>query len=287
MPGLCPGTDRWGSSGSAPADPVLAFPELFETSGGSHQVTGSATPHALGAWTELIASTSADATWALVTIAGLSGSGTDTRALVNIGVGAGGAEQIVIDSLNAGSTGGSVSVAVAIPVAIPAGSRVAAQMRSLIASDIAVVSVGLLADDTPSPSSVDTIGADTANSRGTNMPTSDTYVQLIAATTQDYQALVLTAAGGGASMALEESLYTLAIGPGGSETPVTTLPVASSSQEYIVGGGATLTGFGTGVTVGAFGGIYIADIPAGTRIACKQSVGRTYRDAIVFGIPYA
>ena len=243
-------------------------------------VTASATPHAVGAWTEMIAASTVEANWVIVSIANVAAGGVDTRALLDIGFGAAASEVLKISSLGAGSLMVAPSVGpvatYAIPLLAPKGTRVAARLRALVVSETADVTVRLAVGGTGrGPTAVDTYGADTAASRGTNMPTTDTYVELTAATTQAYRALIFYPTGGTTTaVSNETSIYTFAVGASGAEVVLGTMRVQQSNNEQI------------GMADG-FPAIFAGHYPKGIRIAAKQSVGRTYRDAIVLGVPYA
>lgn len=75
------------------------------------------------------------------------------------------------------------------------------------------------------------------------------------------------------TMAGENSTYTLGIGAAGSEQTLMTRLCGSNSSEIV--------GHLTSQSLPLFWG----DIPAGSRLAVKQSVGRTYRDVILYGVP--
>jgi hypothetical protein len=263
------------------------WPAFIEVSADT-TVTADAVAHTVGAWAPVIATTAAPANWMLVTISGMTQTTTDTRGLVDIGTGAAAAETVVVSSLPAGfshsisAAGGSTGLGnplwAWLPVDIPKGTRVAARLRALVTVDTAVVSVALF--NTPlgrSPSKLDTIGAVTASSRGTNMPSNDTYVELTAATAQAYQALILLPCGGSATVYGTATVtYTMAIGASGAEVAVATSRVTTDTSERILQYPSSAA---PNIAVGHF--------PRGTRVACKQSTGVAYRDAIVIGVPYA
>lgn len=261
---------------------ILYSPPEYNSSTGYAGIglTGS-TSNALGAWTAGF-TTTADTQCLLISVYGMFVSATDTRGLVDIGTGASGSETTIISSLPAGfsHTTQALGFFYMIPVSIPSGTTVSARLRSFVASDSATVQIAALTDGSFNyrrslATTVDTIGANTANSRGTNMPTSDTYVELTAATTQPYRMLAMLPCGGtGTAYASATVTYTLATGPSGSEVVQGTRSITSNSTEYIY---ASNTPFDYGLFYGPF--------PQGTRIACKQSTGATYRDVIVIGIP--
>lgn len=240
-------------------------------------VTADATPHTAGAWTEVIASTAQDATWMTVTFNGMALAGTDTRGLLDVGFGAAASEVAKLSSIPVGFCNAIMPSSIMLPIWCPRGTRVSARLRALITIDAVSVRVAPMREPRSgfrSASFVDTLGADTAGSKGTNLPTSDTYVEITAATTQPYRALIMAPVGGsGGTFAAESSIYTLAVGASGSEVPVGTMAVGTSTSEIIWNEGPTA--------------VFAGHFPLGTRIAVKQSVGRNYRDVVVFGVPYS
>jgi hypothetical protein len=137
-------------------------------------VTASATPHALtGTPTELVASTAFEAEWIEIWIQGTAVSATLTDALLNIYIGAGGSETLFIDSLSAGwatlGAANGLPFTYWFPVRIPAGTRISAELRALIASDTARVTIfyGTSNGTHWVGSGVETLGEVTASSRGT------------------------------------------------------------------------------------------------------------------------
>jgi hypothetical protein len=137
------------------------------------QIAASATPHALtGTPTQLIAATTIEAEWVYVAIHNSAVSNAITDGLVNIYIGAGGSETLFIDSLAAGWGGtlaGYLPKRFWFPVRIPRGTRISAEFRALIASDVCTVyiAVGNSNGEHWVGSGVETLGADTAASRGT------------------------------------------------------------------------------------------------------------------------
>jgi hypothetical protein len=247
----------------------------------SGQLVAGSTSNVAGSWTELISS-SVETHCLMFSIYGMTVTGTDTRGLVDVGTGASGAETVIISSLPAGfsSTVQAQGFFYMIPVYVPAGTRISVRLRSFIANDVANVQIATLVDGSFGyrryfATSVDTYGAVTASSRGTNMPTSDTYVEITSATTRPYRMLAMLPCGGtGTAYAGNNVTYTLATGPSGSEVVQGTRIVQTTTAELMYHYYAP---FDYGLFYGPF--------PQGTRIACKQSSGVTYRDVIVLGIP--
>lgn len=256
-------TRQWGRT---PQIPIVSLSESTSVT-----VQADASANTKGAWVEAIAST-ANATNLLTIYAATSASGTDTGCLLDVAIGPSGSEQIIVNNVAIGFSPGTNW---SFPMSIPPGTRIALRLQHVTGStNVAVrTTLTLLGDGTTK--AVDTYGATTATSRGTNLPTSNTYVQLTASTTQPYRAVVMVATGGGlAAFANENSTYTLGIGGAGSEVDLFSATVVSNSSEFVT--------YVAGLSVP----IYLGYIPDGSRLAVKQSVGRTYRDVILYGIPF-
>lgn len=251
-------------------------------------ITCSATPHALSTYAQITAATAEDYDWIAVNISGTSTTTADTRSLLTIGIGGAGAEVPIISEIPSGFASSSTPILTHwFPVHIPKGSRVAGAARGLIASDQVSVQIGYYRSHNPqklqSPAKLITLGADTANSRGTNMPSSNTYVQVTAATPQAFQGVIMCPCGGtGTTYAAASVLYTLGRGASGAEVVLATDYIATTTAE-IIGRHVTATP-ATGTF--PFSGMFFGHVPHGSRLAVKQATGVNYRDAILFGIPY-
>lgn len=259
------------------------IPQFIQSSG-YVLVAPNAVSLQYGAWTEIIASTSADASLLALNLGGIDAAAVATAALLDVALGASGSENIIISSIPCGYTLDNFGQMPIFPISIPKGSRISVRLlgtQTATPTYSLDVMVGLYKDFTgKAPSRIDTYGAVTASARGTNMPTSNTYVQITAATTSSYCGLIMLPAAAtntfsGILSNPEISEYTLAIGQSGSEQVVGKTSVYVTSNESMW------------VPMGFLGCFFGGDFPAGTRISCKQSVGRTYRDVIVYGVPYA
>lgn len=135
-------------------------------------LTASATPHALGSKTQLIAATSYEAEWCRITFINSFISATLTDQLCNIYIGAAASEVPLIPNLQCGWAATitlGVPMAYWFPLRIPRGARISADLRALIASDTVdvIFEYGVSNGEHWVGSGVETLGADTANSRGT------------------------------------------------------------------------------------------------------------------------
>ena len=158
--------------------PAIIETNLTVTSRTGATITGSATPHTKGSWSELIASTGGDAEGIWVSVTGVGASATDTSILLDIGIGAAAAEAVLIPDINAGYAN-----AIAdgngqcrfFPIAVASGSRLSARLQGVVASETATVAIWLArsVQHLDGASAMEAVGEDAANSRGTSVPSGD------------------------------------------------------------------------------------------------------------------
>lgn len=246
--------------------------------------TASGTAHTLGSWTQLLSDN------ATTEVAGLllfyanatTASATDTGMLVDIGTGAAGSEVVRVSAL---AISQQVACHTAIPIRIPGSTRIAARIQSSVASRTLAGNCALFATPFSDalPASVDVLGTNTATSVGTAMSgASGTWVEILAATTKDYQALVLVPslsdANSGGNVVVR---YELGIGASGSEVAVANAQFLYNTTPAVAA--TNIAGMAPGL-----GGIYGGFVPSGTRIAVRHNIasnpGRL--DACVIGVPY-
>ena len=251
--------------------PFVDYPKFVEESA-SVTVTADTSAHTKGAWAELIASAASDSSVLFLQITGISATTVNTASLLDVGIGAAGFETVIVANVGAG---GASAASYMLPVKIPKRTRVSARLQSLVTGGkTGSVSAVLCTTVLPwSPSTLDTYGATTATSSGTNMPTSNTYVELTAATTRAYQGVVVSPTLNGGAVAAETVTYTVGVGAVGVESTHGATRIVEGSTEFIL----QLNGAPTYLP---------GHIPSGARLACKQSTGRNYRDVILIGVPY-
>lgn len=109
---------------------------VYPASTAPQSVVASSTAYAPGAWAQLLAATVADAYLTEICMGG-GYNGTSNYAVVEVGVGAAGAEVPVANASTVGTTAASGSTtgkdtgpALPYPVFIPAGSRLSLRARS-------------------------------------------------------------------------------------------------------------------------------------------------------------
>lgn len=244
-------------------------------------VTADSVAHTYGAWTELISSLSNDTRMLSVSVAGIRANGTNTASVVSLGIGASGSETefVAFATGGVGEAGAAYAMAgihIQLPIGLPSGTRIAARFQSIRA----LVGVTCLLNVTSfnadsygfatTNRTLDTLGLDVASSTGVSIAGSNVYSEIVASTTQAYRGLVLvpsmaaTATGNTIAM-------TVAVGSSGSEIDLGSVLLQANGGETII---STPSYF-----VPAF-------IPAGSRIAVKQSSAATFFDATVIGVPF-
>lgn len=155
---------------AVPQNNFLAGP--LQGSAGNATPVASATPHTKGSWTQLLATTSYDAYGLVLGFSNNAAStGVQTNNLIDIGVGAAAAEQVVIpDIISTASSALSAGyVTQYFPIFVPKGSRLAARLQSNVASrscNVMVMLVGGPSQPWPIYQKCVSIGIDTANSAG-------------------------------------------------------------------------------------------------------------------------
>ena len=242
-------------------------------------VTSPATAHTKSAWVQLFASTAADAGAMWMVLPGMQATG-DNGALMDIGVGASGAESVIASNLAFGGTAYSNSMGPLIPVFIPSGSRVAYRVQCASASRVCSPSVALFAapDLHLTPRSVDVIGTSTATSRGTALSsTSGAWQEIVSATTQPYQAFVLLPSAGSESGINGTMRMTLGHGAAGSESDLLTVDISQDSAGVISSPSQNVPFYWCG-----------KGLPAGSRLAVKHNVASNGNrvECCVVGVPY-
>lgn len=231
------------------------------------QLVASSTAHTKGSWTELIASTSADASFLVVQMTNVGANATNTATLLDLATGASGSEtafasDIAIGSHTTAIGGGRVGGLFGFPIKIPSGTRISARIQSVVSSKTCNIIIFLIdaGDYATAPTSVDVIGADTATSQGTSFSgSSGTWVEATASTSQAYRAVTLVVSGHDAAMGNQTGIYEMGVGASGSEVGFgaaryqhTTVEFTSLMHPYTYMSGR--------------------NIPAGSRLAVKHPI---------------
>ena len=211
-------------------------------------VTAHATINTKGSWVQLLTATAFDAYYLEVFLAGNSLGGTNTRALVDIGVDPAGSTSytIYVNNILAGARGGlDAPSQFTIPIYIPAGSTVAARSQSVIT--VATVEVGVsLSGGTPSDRPfppqglIVTYGVTTSASQGVVQNDSageGAWAEIIGSTTHPHRGVAVGIQGSGETVSSNGGWsIDVAIGAGGSEVAILEdLFFRTQSNEKILG----------------------------------------------------
>jgi hypothetical protein len=240
-----------------------------------------ATAHTKGAWTQIVSSTPSDTGLIVVNYNGTSGIATDASVLFDIGVGASGSEVVVASNIAVGGGAFSQTPHLSLPIFIPSGSRIAARAQAATTATAGSVTWLLFraADAHLTPRSVDTLGVVSSTSRGIALSgASGSYTEIVASTSQPYQAQQLIASAGGKTGINGTFRLTLAVGAAGSEVDIGTIDLNQGS-----GGQITLLGNPSPQPA-----IFGRTIPAGSRLSVKHNISANPEriQAQVIGIPF-
>jgi hypothetical protein len=245
-------------------------------------LTANTSAHTKGSYSELIASTSANAGLLVLMVQDVSAASTNTATLIDVATGASGSETAIISNLAVGgalTTTGPIGIAASIPVQIPSGTRLSARIQSVVTggktatAQVFLFDVG--GDYATTPTSVDVIGGNTANSQGISFSgASGTWVQATASTSQAYRAVAIVPSMHSTGIATIAPQLDLGVGASGSEQ-VFGLTVASySNNETVQSSPPYLSLFGR-------------NIPAGSRLAVRHNIATspTVYGFTLIGIP--
>jgi hypothetical protein len=229
-------------------------------------VTADTAAHTKGAWSELIASTSANASVLFLLVQDISSAGTNTATLVDLATGASGSESAIASDIAVGgavTTAGPTGICTTIPIKIASGTRLSARIQSVITGGKTATVQAILynaGDYATAPTSVDVIGGNTANSRGAAFSgASGTWVQAIASTTQAYRAVAIVPSMHDSTISTIETQLDLGVGASGSEVVFGTTIVGYNASENVQSSPPYLSLFGR-------------NIPAGSRLAVRHNI---------------
>jgi hypothetical protein len=243
-------------------------------------VTADNTAHVKGGWQELIASTSADASYVVID-AGAYTSGADTATLLDLGTGSSTNETALISDVAIGSAARQANRAAlcfGVPIKIASGTRLSARIQSVVSGGkTATIQVYTfnMGDYAAAPTSVDVIGTSTATSAGTAMSgSSGNWVQIIASTTRAYRGVVVVPSASSAS--LGDIIIEYKLGTGASLAEV---EVGRTFAHY-----SNIETAGNGVTLLP---VLAQNIPSGTRLSIQHNIasGPGSYDVTLIGIP--
>ena len=240
-------------------------------------VNGSASANTKGAWTQLVASTGADASgfWIFAGNTALA-----NQVTADIGIGAAGSEQVLAGNLQFSLTDHPTDAAL-VPLQIPAGTRVSVRLQSASASDSARVSIILMdaSFDGQGYQTWDDYGYNPATSFGTTVDpggtanTKGSYVALTSGTARDISAIAWMVDMNGNTPVGADMLLDIAIGAAGSE--------------QIIVPNWNMKNAGSGSTAAispVYSGPIPVQIPAGTRIAARAQSTDSSATSRKFGL---
>ena len=279
-----------GGTGGGVAFPPSSIDELVLfsawNSGGQviNTLTSGDPAHTKGAWVELVASTAADYHFVGITIDQTATSAQLSNALVDLAVGAVGAEVVVVPDLAMGgsqnlSYAGDVTQKAFMPLAIPAGSRVAARIQSFAAASPSRITLAAFsAPGMNSPSSVLNLSGNGAvDSEALPNPSNLVFQEVVASCPVALQGLVVTAQPNTNNTGFTDFRASIGIGASGAEVEHF-LPWAWRVQnaEYLF----------TRSFAGPHVGYYPIAIPAGERISIRKIGGANGEAQFgVMGVP--
>lgn len=193
-------------------------------------LTVGATAHTKGGWAELTAATEFTAGWIQIEAGGQT-FGTANEWFIDIGVGALGAEQVVIPNLAFVGNSAGESGSWYFPLCIPAGSRISARAQNTVGTStscrIAIHLISSSAVSSPIGGGiVSTYGADVGASTGTNIDpgasanTDSAWVEMAAATDRAHNWLGIGLRPGDLSISAARWLLDIALGGAGAEQEI-------------------------------------------------------------------
>ena len=254
------------------ATPLFRNEDWFEESydlinnSGLVTVTANSSAHTKGSWSELIASTSANASLLVLHVQDVSANSTNTATLLDLATGASGSESAIASDIAIGSaqtTAGPVGVAVSIPLKISSGTRLSARIQSVVTGGkTASVQAFLfdVGDFATAPTSVDVIGGNTANSEGISFSgASGTWVEATASTSQAYRAVAIIPSAHSTVVSTIGPQFDLGVGASGSEVVFGVTTAAYNNGEAVQSSPPYLSLFGR-------------SIPAGSRLAVRHDI---------------
>lgn len=225
-------------------------------------VTANSSANTKGAWTEIVASTTAAADYVEVSVQAGNLSSTIVGILLDIAIGASGSEVALFENVAVGGAAantfnGEAGYRFGVPVYVPSGSRISARIQSNITlGRTAQVSVRLSAGSNPAGTSTSAtvIGTSTATSLGTDQANNTSWQQAVASTAAQYQALSLVPSLNTTGIAGNFRSLQLGSGAASAESPLNNLDFMTLVTEAVVATQSSL---------------YVATVPAGTRLATR------------------
>lgn len=234
-------------------------------------VTADTNAHTKGAWSQIIASTTANATMLKIIVRDIASNNVNTATLLDIGTGASGSETALISNIAVGgapvdASNAPLGLAFSVPIKVASGTRLSARIQSVVTggkTGTVTIATYDMGDYAFGNSSVDVMGTSTATSAGTAMSgSSGSWVQVTASTSNAYRAVVVVPnCSGTAGNNLFSSALTLGKGASGAEVELGKVEFSTTTGELV-----TISPFSSN------GMIVPAALPSGTRLAVKHEL---------------
>jgi hypothetical protein len=235
-------------------------------------VTADVTAHVKGAWEPLISSTSANASFIVVVVAGVGASAANTATLLDLATGASGSETAFASNIAVGgalaaasgaSTLGSPGVMFGFPIKVASGSRISARIQSVVTGgktalvDAFMIDAG---DYSTAPTSVDVIGSDTATSQGVSFSgSSGSWALSTASTSQAYRGVSIVISVHTNVAGAFTDAYSVGVGAAGNEIAFGDTRYRQSNAENTQ-------------IVQPYTYLFGRNIPAGSRLSVKHPI---------------
>lgn len=258
---------------------------VTSTSGLTLVATGGST-NTKGSWVQLTAATAfdADGFWLNIKGSQRGSSVSNSKALIDIGIGGAGSEQVIISNFLHYICSGTPfwCGSVFFPISIPAGTRVAARAQAgTLASGavnipLSITPFALGLEGSEGMGGCTGYGANTGTSGGVTVTSSassntmGSWSEVTSSTTNDAAAVVVCLAGGTVITPSFDMLIDIGIGASGSEQIV--IPKLAITEYN--------TNFQPNPPLH---GPFFLQIPAGTRLAarCQDSAGSAFLETVL------
>jgi hypothetical protein len=233
-------------------------------------LTADTSAHTKGAWSQVIATTTSNASLIAIRVSGVHSGNTNTATLLDIGTGAASSETAVASNIAiAGASTASlapVGIIIPIPLKIPSGTRLSARIQSVVTGGKqATVEIFLFdaGDYATAPTSVDVLGTNTATSAGTALSGSaNTWVEVVASTAQAYRAISFVPCMVGNTSSSLGVEYEIGVGASSSEQAFLFSTARFSSEE-------TCNSAGPNFPIASLSPVAL---PAGSRLAVRHNL---------------
>ena len=199
--------------------------------------TASATPHTNGSYAQVLASTPPGVTGIYIYPQNSADTSDISNMLLDLAIGGSGSEIEVLSDFQSGYGDSVVThTGYYIPLRLPEGVRVAHRLQAVIASDVCPLTYYFEVNGGETYAAIDTIGADTAASRGVLVSQDNTtWTEIVASTTNDYDAILAMLDGYDDSTqgGVTPSDFDLGAGTAGNEVVIANFAFVTTTAEVI------------------------------------------------------